>query len=109
MTIVIKPAARTDILRQVGYYGDLERPDVALRFLQAVQGSIDHLVPVPFAGSPKHFDHSALQGLRTWPVKGFEDFRIYYLVKGDDLTILRILHGRRDIAAILEDYDDHEH
>jgi plasmid stabilization system protein ParE len=35
-------------------------------------------------------------------VKGFDEFRIYYLVEDDLIKVLRILHGRRDIASILE-------
>jgi plasmid stabilization system protein ParE len=32
----------------------------------------------------------------------FDEFRIYYLVRDDVIRVLRILHGRRDIASILE-------
>jgi toxin ParE1/3/4 len=41
--------------------------------------------------------------LRAWPVKGFEDFRIYYLQRPGEAAVVRILHGRRDIGSILED------
>jgi len=30
--------------------------------------------------SAKRLSREALQGLRSWPVKGFEDVRVYYLV-----------------------------
>jgi len=43
-----------------------------------------------------------LAGLRTWPIEGFDDMKIYYLVADDALTVVRILHGRRDIERILE-------
>jgi hypothetical protein len=35
-------------------------------------------------------------------VKGFDEFRIYYLLRQDMFTVVRILHGKRDIGAILE-------
>jgi toxin ParE1/3/4 len=107
--LVIKPAARSDILRQIGYYGDINRTDIGNRFMNAVQSSISRLLPMPLAGSPKYFGHPALEGLRTWPVKGFDDFRIYYLIQGDHLVVLRILHGRRDVEGILEDFDGNDH
>ena len=53
-------------------------------------------------GAPKAVRNPALAGLRTWPVKGFEDIRIYYLVQREILKVVRILHGRRDIKPILE-------
>jgi plasmid stabilization system protein ParE len=28
--------------------------------------------------------------------------RVYYLVRDDFLTVVRVLHGRRDIGSILE-------
>jgi len=36
-------------------------------------------------------------------VPKFEAFRIYYLVQPDLLTVVRVLHGKRDIGAILAD------
>ncbi len=33
---------------------------------------------------------------------GFDDFKIYYLTSPDLLTVVRILHGERDIEATLE-------
>lgn len=109
MILIVKPAARSDILRQVSYYSDLERPDVALRFVGAIELSFEVLSKTPFAGSPRYFDDVRLQGLRTWPVQGFDHFRIYYLIQDDRLTVVRILHGRRDVERIITDFDDFDH
>ncbi|MGE0226480.1 MAG: hypothetical protein AB7F35_04210 [Acetobacteraceae bacterium] len=46
--------------------------------------------------------HPRPEGLRTWPVNGFREFQIYYLSRPDSMTILRILHGKRDVGAILD-------
>jgi toxin ParE1/3/4 len=43
----------------------------------------------------------ALVGLRTWSIDGFDAMKIYYLVEEDELRIVRILHGRRDVERIL--------
>ncbi len=56
-------------------------------------------------GERRGVGNPLLAGLRTWPVKGFEDIRIYYLVQGDVLRVIRILHGRRDVGTILEGED----
>lgn len=33
---------------------------------------------------------------------GFTSIRIYYLVAGNNLRVIRILHGKRDINPMLE-------
>ena len=54
------------------------------------------------AGAPRHIDNPRLTGLRTWPVNGFDEFKVYCPASSEWLTVVRILHGRRDIDAILE-------
>jgi toxin ParE1/3/4 len=106
--LTIRPAARQDILHQYRHYLTLDLPHVAERFLASVENSIDALMAAPKAGSPRHFANPLLAGLRSWPVKGFEEFRIYYLERPCEVAVARILHGRRDIGAILEDERDDE-
>jgi toxin ParE1/3/4 len=77
-------------------------PDVARRFRSSVESSIKLALSRPKAGAPKHVRNPALSDLRSWPVKGFDEFRIYYLARQDALMIVRVLHGKRDIGAILE-------
>jgi hypothetical protein len=57
---------------------------------------------MPEAGAPKVVSNPQLAGLRTWPVKGFDEFRVYYLVRPTLLTVVRILHSKRNTDAILE-------
>jgi toxin ParE1/3/4 len=102
VTPFIQASARTDILWQYRYYLDQDRPDIADRFLLAVNEAVDAVVATPGAGAPKHLDNPSLTGLRTWPVGGFDECRVYYLVRNDFLIVVRIMHGRRDIGSILE-------
>ena len=55
---------------------------------------------LPAAGAPRSTGNPALAGLRTWPVKGF-DCRVYDLMGPERLTVVRILHDKRDVAAII--------
>jgi plasmid stabilization system protein ParE len=99
----IRPAARDDIIRQFRYYlVDRDKPEVANRFLEAVDKSVEKILRTPNAGVPKHLSNPSLAGLRSWPVEEFEDIRIYYLAQGDEVRVIRVLHGKRDIARILE-------
>jgi len=100
---IVLPAARRDILRQIGYFIDIGEERVADRFLAAARAAIEHVAQTPHAGAPRPMKNSRLAGLRTWPVDGFDDMKIYYLVAANELTVLRILHGRRDIERVLEE------
>jgi toxin ParE1/3/4 len=107
----ILPSARTDIRQQIEYYLELDLPRVADRFQLAVNASTRAALQRPNAGSLRWpFHNPALNGLRTWVVKGFDQFRIYYLVRQDTLMVVRVLHDKRDIGTILDrqtidDYD----
>lgn len=44
---------------------------------------------------------AAIDGLRRWPVKGFDEYWVYYLVRPEALTVIRVLHSKRDNDGIL--------
>jgi toxin ParE1/3/4 len=105
--LVIRPAAREDILRQYRYYligKDAEA--AAERFLDAARGAMEHVFRRPGAGSPRSFKNPALKGLRSWPVKGFAVIRIYYLTSEDEVRVIRVLHGKQDVGRWLEHGDE---
>ena len=107
MKPIILPAARDDILRQFRYYlVEQEKPEVAERFLSAVRRTMEGIIRTPQGGGPKRLSREALRGLRPWPVKGFEDVRVYYLVHEAGVRMVRVLHGKRDINNILEKESD---
>jgi toxin ParE1/3/4 len=47
------------------------------------------------------FRKAALRGVRRWPVKGFEKWLIFYQPKRNGVEIIHIIHGNRDIEALL--------
>ena len=99
----VRSAARDDILRQFRYYLlDREAPETAARFLTAVEAAVEQLLTNPEIGAPRRLKNPNLAGLRAWPVLGFEAIRVYYLVQGETLRIVRVLHGKRDLRLILE-------
>lgn len=104
MNIFVRTAAREDILRQYFYYLiEKDAAPAAERFLEAVQSAIGTLCQIPGAGAPKLLENPRLTGLRSWPVRGFPAMRIYYLHTADELRIVRVLHGKRDINPLLEE------
>jgi toxin ParE1/3/4 len=108
MRLSVRPSARTDVRNQIEYYLELGLPHVADHFELAVGSAIRAAIKRPNAGSPRRFHNPALAGLRTWTVKGFDQFRVYYMASQDRLTVVRVLHSKRDVTAILENHDSGE-
>ena len=104
MKFVIRPTARQDILNQYLYLLDKDAPTAAERFLDAVETTISKLSQQPTIGACKKFKNPRLQGLRRWPVDGFEVIGIYYLLAEDIMRVIRVLHGKRDIERILDEH-----
>ena len=103
MKVSYRQTAGEDVVRQFRYYlVTLDLPEVALRFRTSVRRTIEELRRRPLVGPRCYLNNPDFQGLRSWPVAGFEAIRIYYLVDDDTLRIIRILHGKRDVTGILE-------
>jgi len=98
---VVRSDARRDILRQFEYcLIEQDAEPAARRFVAAVEASIAQVCRDPGIGAPKKLKNLKLAGLRSWPVKGFLEIRAYYLVSK---SVVRVLHGKREIHAMLED------
>ena len=103
MKVRYREIADNDVARQYRYYHFVaDVPVVAIRFKNAVARTVQSLSRHPLVGTGFPSNVAGYQNLRSWPVSGFEFIRIYYLVDGDVLRIVRVLHGMRDVRRILE-------
>lgn len=75
--------------------------DAALRFLNAARNAFDRLCEMPGIGTMRETGLPGLEGLRSWPVPGFRNYVVFYLADDEVVMIVRVLHGARDIEAIL--------
>ncbi len=102
MRISFRESARDDLIRQFRYYLiTQDQPAVALRFREAVKQSVRRLHAHPGIGASHKSDDPKLQSFRSWPVSGFRAIRLYYLLERDQMQIVRMLHGKRDIERLL--------
>jgi plasmid stabilization system protein ParE len=76
---------------------------VADRFVASAFTAFDDLAGMPGKGSPKTYPRSRIVGVRSWPVPGFPNHLIYYQTKPDAVIVLAVLHGARNVRAILKD------
>jgi len=96
------PRADVDVDEAAEYYANHGGLEVGLRFLRAIQQAYTFLCENPEAGPQSLYRHQSLQGLRRWPVPGFENYLVFYRLVDDWVEIVRILHGARDIEALFE-------
>ncbi|MBI4878581.1 MAG: type II toxin-antitoxin system RelE/ParE family toxin [Planctomycetes bacterium] len=75
----------------------------AERLPQAVEDAVRFRLDNPGAGRLRELLASRAQSVRSWVVKGFQAYLILYRSKGDDLEVVRFLHGARDLPRLLED------
>ena len=92
----MQSAAENDILIQFEWYAKKALFDIARRFRAAVNEAVKALMATPAAGALRRIDNPQLTALRTRPVNGIDEFKVYCLTS---------LHGRRDIEAVLESQD----
>lgn len=82
------------------YLVEQESEELGYRFLEAAQSTFGSLASMPGVGALCNFYHAPLRPLRRWPVKGFENWLIFYLPIAGGVEILALLHGARSGCAL---------
>jgi len=91
-----------DLLKQVDWYRDHASPEVAERYVNAVEATIRELANAPGLGRPRFTDWPGLAGLRSWRVqKPYHRHLIFYRHDGKTLMVERVVHGARDLPRRL--------
>jgi toxin ParE1/3/4 len=97
----ILPAAQADLSNQADYYVREADVDTALRFLDAVERTFELLKSQPHMGAFTKLSHPVLEKSRFVAIKGFNRILVFYRVQEDRLDVIRVIHGYRDIPALL--------
>lgn len=98
MRVLLSRHARADIEETVDYYVQLD-PELGTLFLHDLDAVIDRIVMFPRGAPPVDgFEHLHRARMRRFP------YGIFYRLPTDgDLTVVRVLHTRRDTPAERED------
>ena len=99
--IFVRHDAEIDALAYFDYMHD-RSPTAALRFLSALDRTVENLARNPFIGRRRRFRNPALRNLRSWRVEGFENYLIFYRVTETQLEVLRIRHGAMKFPRALK-------
>jgi len=95
-----RPRARLDLLEQFVYFSEEANVALAERYYAAVDQTCSMLVNQPHAGVLYDSGVAQLEGLRRFPVHGFESYLIFYLPHPEGMDVIRVLHGARDIDSL---------
>ena len=99
--VFVRARARRDILSSAEYLDEHGGAETAQRFLDATQSTFEALAKMPRVGVLCAFSKPALRRVRRWPVKGFENWLIFYRARRNGVEIFHVIHGARDIESLL--------
>jgi toxin ParE1/3/4 len=98
--IFVRHDAELDAFGYFQYIHD-HNPAAAVRFLDAIDQTVERLALHPLIGRLRKFRGRDLKNIRSWRVDGFENYLIFYRVTKTRLEILRIKHGAMDFPQAL--------
>ena len=76
--------------------------DVALRFLDSAEKTLERLAAMPASGGLYECDNPLLKGLRHASIRGFPNHYLFYFERPETIELIRVLHAKRDISRVLE-------
>lgn len=95
------PKADLDLAEQSFYLAEEDNSELGHRFLTAAQETFNLLAQYPHLGWQPNTKNRRLTNLRIFRVSGFEKMLVLYRPVDHGVEILRVLHGSRNILAIL--------
>jgi plasmid stabilization system protein ParE len=81
------PAAQAELLEGISYYSAI-RPELGVRFEQAVARAVRSAVAHPDHGAPRS------KNTRRWLVKGFP-FGVIYRANDEEVVVVAVAHQRK--------------
>jgi toxin ParE1/3/4 len=99
--IIRRPSANRDLVAIFRYYAREAGLRVADRFFSETEATFARLAGMPGMGSHYEPEEPLYGDLRYFPVSRFRMYLVFYRPIADDIEVIRVLHGARDIHSIL--------
>lgn len=100
--IVLRRRARQDVDDAVDFYIREAGVEIAHRFVDAVDSAYARIRRHPETGSLRYAEMASKDGLRGRTLKRFP-YVVLYIISGERVEIVRVLHMSRDIPVSLRD------
>jgi toxin ParE1/3/4 len=97
-----RPQVIRDLIDLATYIAE-DNLEVSDLFLQAAEETFKQLAKRPQMGKMTQFSNPFLAGIRQQAIKGFRKYLVFYFPIDEGVEILRVIHGARDIEAILDE------
>jgi toxin ParE1/3/4 len=101
MRIIKRPQVIQDLIELATYLAE-DSLDISERFLFSAEKTFQKLSQFPQRGKLSNFKHPQLIDIRQQAIEGFRKYVIFYRLTDSEVEIIRVIHGARDIEAILE-------
>ena len=95
------PQAIHDLDRVLAYLAK-ENPEVAWKFIDAVEQTTQRLTHWPFTGSECNFENPKTKNIRVTTITRFKNHLIYFTSDEHKLEVIRIVHSSRDQNKLFE-------
>ena len=96
-----RASAKRDLVEHYVYFAEHVGIEIAERFLLNADKSFEDLSRHPGMGVAVSLRSPKLDGLRRWPVIGFEKILIFYLPRAGGVSIVHVLHAAQDWWSLL--------
>lgn len=101
MSDVFRSGAAQRDLDEIWDYIALDNPNAADRLLERIGDRCEEYAGQPEMGSlATEIDPTLSADVRWFPVGNYV---VFYLPLNDDIVVVRVLHGRRDIPQVFRD------
>lgn len=96
---VLRPKARVDRRHEVRYYRDKAGEGTATRLVSALEAAFLQLSREPGIGSPSIGQALAIDGLRSWRLRGFP-ISLWYFERDSHVDVVRLVGQRMEALWI---------
>ena len=98
--VIVRDRATQDLRQQANYILAMGNRDAAEKFLESAEYTFNQLATTPNIG--KILQLPDILTVRQWRLKNFKEYLVFYIVHEQQVEILRVLHGARDLENIMD-------
>ncbi len=99
MNLVFSSVFEADFAELVAYFQDNAGTDLSVRFENQICELIELLMQHPELGRLRK--DLKPDGIRSFGVPDFRNYLLFYLIKGEELVLLRLRYGGMDLPRLL--------
>lgn len=103
MTTILRSSAAKQDLKEIVIRIGRTSLNSARRFLEFAERTFELLAIMPGLGAAYPHSNPRLPGLRHFPVHGFQNHVVFYIPLDNDIEVVRVVHGARDLPSIVDE------